>query len=240
MHCLNGCDETKEMTSKKNWNGWTKLNEPLAKDWNIVAGEWGKDYIKFFINGEIVGYYKGAVGSGKKLVVSNSVSKKGVGLKSGTDHTNQWPAKFEVDYVRVWGKEDTTGLLKDNYSFFENSSQTIENRLLYSADVKKKSKSICKNCMSETATITMLPVFYNKYSVSIQGKNVAAMQIDVIDRFNEKVAGFALNNVQYYIMDLSALPTGPYKVKINIDGQLLEHDIPVINPEKIGEQRDAK
>ena len=59
----------------------------------------------------------------------------------------------------------------------------------------------------------------------------------MIDRFNAKVAGFSIENTEYYIMDLSALPTGPYDVKITVLNQILTHNVPVINPEKIGEQK---
>ena len=140
------------------------------------------------------------------------------------------------------GKADTAGKYKDNYFYYENSPVTIDNRLLYSAEVKKKVKAIskAKELSDEMGSITLLPILYNKYSLSVQGNALTMVQVDVFDRFNEKVAGFAISNVQYYIMDLSALPTGPYKVKISVLNQLLEHDIPIINPEKVGEQRDGK
>jgi beta-glucanase (GH16 family) len=242
LYCINGCNTTAAMYSKKNFGGFTKLNEPFSKDWNIISAEWGADYIKYFINGTPVAYYKGIVTTGKSLVLSNTVSKKGYGIKNGPVENTQFPAVFDVDYLRVWGKEDTSGKYKDNYALFENANATIDNRLLYSAEVKKKAKAISKapELKNEIGTITLLPVFYNKYSLSIQGSTLNAIQVEVIDRFGEKVAGFTLSNVQYYVMDLSALPTGPYKVKITVMNQVLEHDIPVINPEKVGEQRDGK
>ncbi len=240
--CVNGCTPASAMYSKKNFGGFTKLNESLSKDWNIISAEWGTDDITYFINGTPVAYYKGVVTAGKELVLSNGVSKKGYGLKNGPTDKTQFPAGFDVDYVRIWSKADTSGKYKDNYALYENSARTIDNRLLYSGEVKKKDKAIskAKELSNELGTITMLPVLYNKYSLSIQGNNLSSLQIDVYDRFNEKVAGFALNNVQYYVMDLSALPTGPYKVKISVLGQVLEHDIPVIDPAKNGEYRNGK
>lgn len=242
LPCVNGCTPTSAMYSKKGAGGFTRLNEPFSKDWNIISVEWGSDYITWFINGTPVGYYKGIVTAGKELVLSNGVSKKGYGLKNGPTAKTQFPAGFDVDYVRIWSKADTSGKYKDNYSLFENSGLTIDNRLLYSGEVKKKDKAIskAKELSGELGTISMLPVLYNKYSLSIQGNQLSSMQVDVYDRFNEKAAGFALSNVQYYVMDLSALPTGPYKVKISVLGQVLEHDIPIINPEKVGEQRNGK
>lgn len=240
--CMSDCTPASARYSKKNFGGFTKLNEPFSKDWNIISAEWGTDYITYFINGTPVAYYKGIVTAGKELVLSNGVSKKGYGLRNGPTDKTQFPAGFDVDYVRIWSKADTSGNYKDHYALFENAALTIDNRLLYSGDVKKKDKAIsrAKELSGELGTITMLPVLYNKYSLSIQGNSLSSLQVDVYDRFNEKVAGFALSNVQYYVMDLSALPTGPYKVKISVLGQVLEQDIPVINPEKVGEQRDGK
>lgn len=240
--CTNGCTPASAMYSKKSFGGLTKLNESFSKDWNIISAEWGTDYIRYFINGTPVGYYKGIVTAGKELVLSNGVSKKGCGLKNGPTEKTQFPASFDVDYVRIWSKADTSGKYKDNYQLFENSSLTIDNRLLYSGEVKKKDKAIskAKELSNELGTITLLPVLYNKYSLSIQGNALSVMQVDVYDRFQEKVAGFALSNVQYYVMDLSALPTGPYNVKISVLGQVLEQDIPIINPEKNGEYRNGK
>lgn len=240
--CVAGCTDVTSMYSRKGFGGFTRLSEPFSKDWNIISAEWGSDYITYFVNGTPVAYYKGIVTAGKELILSHTVSKKGYGLKKGPNKNTNFPAGFDVDYVRMWGKQDTSGYYKDRYELFENSGLTIDNRLLYSGDVKKKDKAISRatELSDELGTITVLPVLYNKYSVSIEGSALATVQIDVVDRFNEKVAGFALSNVSYYIMDLGALPTGPYKVKITVLGQVLEHDIPVINPEKVGEQRDGK
>lgn len=242
VQCTDGCTTKAAMYSKKNFGGFTKLNESFSKDWNIVSAEWGSDYITYFINGTPVAYRQGIVTAGKTLVLSNGVSKKGYGLKNGPDEKTQFPATLNVDYVRIWGNQDTSGRYKDNYELFEYSPATIDNRLLYSGEVKKKDKAIskAKELSNELGTITLLPVLYNKYSLSVEGNAITALQVDVYDRFGEKVAGFALNNVQYYIMDLGPLPTGPYKIKISVLNQVLEHDIPVINPEKVGEEKHGK
>ena len=92
-----------------------------------------------------------------------------------------------------------------------------------------------KELGQEQGFITLLPVFYNKYSLSIAGKNLGKIQVDIMDLKDNKVAGFLIENMEYYILDLSALPTDGYKVKINVLNQLLVHDIPVINPAKIKE-----
>jgi len=243
VHCPKGCDDFKGgfLKLQKNWGAWVKTKESLANNWNIISGEWQPGYVTFFLNGQPIGYFKGDFKTAQTLFINTSVAKDGEAFNPGPDQTTKWPNTFTVDYVRIWSKEDTVSM-KDNYKLFEYTPVTIDNRELYTTELKKKSNFIynTKVLKPETGTITLLPVFYNKYSLSIEGAALTNLQVDIIDRFNEKVAGFALNNVQYYILDLSALPTGPYKLKIQVAGQVLEQDIPVINPAKIGEQNDTK
>ena len=61
--------------------------------------------------------------------------------------------------------------------------------------------------------------------------------VEVFDRDNKKMAGYKLNNVEYYILDLSALDTGPYDIRVTVMGQTLVHNVPVINPAHNGEQK---
>ncbi len=243
VHCPIGCDNFKGgfLNLKKNWGAWIKTKESLADSWNIISGEWQPGYVKFFLNGQPIGYFEGDFKTAQNLFINTSVAKDGHAFNPGPDKTTKWPNAFIVDYVRVWSKEDTV-TIKDNYQVFEHTPITIENRELYTTGLKKKVNFVYNNekLKTEIGTITLLPILYNKYSLSVEGAKLTTLQIDVIDRFNEKVAGFALNNVQYYILDLGELPTGPYKVRISVLGQVLEQDIPVINPSKVGEQRGSK
>jgi hypothetical protein len=118
--------------------------------------------------------------------------------------------------------------------------QTISNNDLFSTDLKRKVNYVYnKNELnSEVGTITLLPVFYNKYSLSFLGKNFGKIQIEVFDRFDKKVSGAEIENKEYYLLDLSALETGPYTIKITVLGQTLIHNIPVLNAEKFGEIKD--
>ena len=116
---------------------------------------------------------------------------------------------------------------------FENST-IITNSVIPKAFPKtKKAKNSKKNIYkNHKGSITLLPVFYKKYSLSIAGKDLGKIQIDIVDKLGSKVAGFELENVEYYILDLSTLPTGPYSIKINVLNQQLVHNIPLINLQK--------
>ncbi len=240
VHCPKGCEDYKGgfLNLKKNWGAWVKTNQSLASGWNIISGEWQPGYVKFFLNGQPIGYFEGDFKTSQYLFLNTSVAKNGEAFNPGPDENTKWPNSFDVDYVRIWSKEDTVYQMKDRYKLFEATTQTISQNDLYTTDLKRKVNFVYNKTelAGEIGTITLLPVFYNRYSLSIAGKNLGKIQIEVMDRLNTKVAGFEIENTEYYIMDLSALATGPYTIKIKVLGQELTHSIPVLNSAKFGEQ----
>ena len=240
VHCANGCENYRGgfLNLKKNWGAWLKTKESLNDGWNIISGEWDQKYVKFFLNGQPIGYFEGNFKTAQTLIINTSVAKDGEPFNPGPDEKTKWPNTFDVDYVRVWSKEDTIYDLKDKYKLFEYSPYTIDSVNLYQAQLKRKVNYVYdkKELSNELGTITLLPVFYNKYSLSIAGKDLGKIKVEIIDRFDAKVAGFSFENIEHYVMDLSALPTGPYKVKIYLLNQILTQDIPVLNPAQIGIQ----
>lgn len=239
VHCPKGCDDFKGgfLNLKKNYGAWVKADKSLGDGWNIISGEWQPNYIKFFLNGEPIGYFEGEFKTAQYLIVNSAIAKDNEAFKPGPDESTKWPNSFMVDYVRVWSQSDSMDVNRDNYLPYEYSGLSIKDNNLFDSKTSGKVKFVYnkKVLEKELGTITLLPVLYNKYSLSFQGYKFGKVQVDVFDRFNAKVAGFGIENMEYYIMDLSALPTGPYKVKINVAGQTLEQDIPIINPNKVGE-----
>lgn len=240
VHCPNGCDNYKSgiFNFKKNWGSWISSKNKLEDGWNIVSGEWQPGYIKWFLNGNPIAYFKGDFKSEQLLIINNSLAQNNGPFNPGPDETTKWPSSFDVDYVRVWSKEDTILKYQNNYKEFLNSDKNILNGVLYQTELKKKDRFVynTKQLDSEIGFISILPILYNKIGLYIQGKKLGKIQVDVLDKDGKKVAGFGLENVSYYILDLSALPTGSYKILISVLNQTLTHDIPVINPDKIGEQ----
>ncbi|MES2760692.1 MAG: glycoside hydrolase family 16 protein [Bacteroidota bacterium] len=241
VHCPKGCEDYKGgfLNLKKNWGAWVKLNESLADGWNIISGEWEPGFVKFFINGQPIGYLEVDLKTAQNLIINNGVSKDREPFNPGPDASTKFPNSLLVDYVRVWSKEDTIYRLQNNYQLFQYTPSTIVNNDLYQTSSKRNVGFVYnkKELKDEAGCITLLPVFYNKYSLSITGKNLGKIQVDVVDRFQKKVADFSMENTEYYIMDLSALQSGAYDIKVTVLNQTLIHNVPVINPEKIGEQK---
>jgi beta-glucanase (GH16 family) len=240
VHCAQGCEDYRGgfLNLKKNWGAWITTNESLADGWNIISGEWQPNYIKFFLNGQPLGYLDVNLKTAQNLIINNSVSKDKEAFNPGPDAGTKFPNSFLVDYVRVWSGEDTIYRLQNNYKVFQYTPNTIANADLYQTSSKKNVNFVYnkRELNDEAGCITLLPVFYNKYSLSVTGKKLGKIKIDVIDHLQKKVTGFELDAIEYYIMDLSELPTGPYDIKITVLGQTLVHNVPVINPKKIGDR----
>lgn len=239
VHCSKGCEDYRGgfLNLKKNWGAWVKTNQSLAAGWNVISGEWESNYLKFFLNGQPIGYFEGDFITAKNLFINTSVAKDGEPFNPGPDEKTKWPNNFDVDYVRVWSKEDTVYNMKDKYKMFEMSPQTVSNNDLYTTDLKRKVNYVYnKNELNgEIGTVTLLPVFYNKYSLSFAGKNFGKIHVEVFDKSDKKVAETDIENKEHYILDLSTLETGPYTIKLNLLGQVLTHNVPVLNAEKMGE-----
>jgi len=121
---------------------------------------------------------------------------------------------------------------------FKNSDVALTENNLYETELIANNKRVYykENFDYDVAHVTLLPISYNKYSLSILGKQLGQIQIDIYDNQHLKVAGFKIANINYYVLDLSNLATGSYEIQINILNQRLIHNIPILNPKKIGEE----
>ncbi len=96
-----------------------KLPFDVADAFHIYGAEWGEDYLKLFIDGELV-YSVTSKEVGEDWVLLNPME---IWLDSeifawlGYPNEQQLPAYFDVDYVRVWQKPETNLLPKAFYGF---------------------------------------------------------------------------------------------------------------------------
>ncbi len=229
VHCPNGCEDYKGgfLNLQKNWGAWVPANANLANDWNIVSGEWQDGYVKFYINGEPMAYFKGDFKTFQYLILNTSVAKTGGPFSPGPDESTKWPNEFMVDYVRVWSGEDSIPSKKNNFNRFGQTPQTIENNNLYSTDLKKKVKYVYNNkeLKDDCGTITLLPVSAGKYSLSIVGKNLGQIKFKVLNSKNENLVDGTIDNTKYYLLDLSKLNGNENSIELEVKGQTLKHNL---------------
>ena len=91
----------------------------IADDFHVYGVDWGPDYLRFYIDGELMHEVTQAE-VGKDWVLTNPLE---VWLDSeifvwlGLPHEEELPADFEVDYVRVWQKPETNLLDRAFFGF---------------------------------------------------------------------------------------------------------------------------
>ena len=91
----------------------------IADDFHVYGVDWGPDYLRFYIDGELMHEVTQAE-VGKDWVLTNPLE---VWLDSeifvwlGLPHEEELPADFEVDYVRVWQKPRTNLLDRAFFGF---------------------------------------------------------------------------------------------------------------------------
>ena len=234
VHCPDGCGNYKHgfLKLQKGWGAWVKINENFANKWNIISGEWQPGYIKFYLNGTPIAIMEREFKTFQQLYLNTSVAKDKEAFNPGPNETTNWPNSFLVDYVRVWGDKDTLGKMDDSYKLFENSINTVSDANLYEAEPKGKINYMYPKKMlnTEIGTITLLKVSQKKFSLSIVGKNLGALNVNVFDLKNKKVTSFILQNTEYSILDLSNIETGTYKLEILISNHVLSQEITILNP----------
>ena len=234
VHCPDGCGNYKHgfLKLQKGWGAWVKINENFANKWNIISGEWQPGYIKFYLNGTPIAIMEREFKTFQQLYLNTSVAKDKEAFNPGPNETTNLPNSFLVDYVRVWSDKDTLGKMDDSYKLFENSINTVSDANLYEAEPKGKINYMYPKKMLNTdiGTITLLKVSHKKFSLSIVGKNLGALNVNVFDLKNKKVTSFILQNTEYSILDLSNIETGTYKLEILISNHVLSQEITILNP----------
>ena len=240
VHCPSGCADYRNsiIDMSKGWGHWIKTTNYFDNDFNIISGIWNENGISFYLNEKYVAYFKGKFDLKMNLTAGIGIAQNDGPFKPGENKYTNFPSTLIVDYIRVWSDKDTIYDVKDKYKLFEYSNKINSLSTSQAFPKNKKAKNSKKsNFDNRVGSITLLPIFYNRYSLSIAGKNLGNIQVDILDRFDKKVAGFNIENMEYYVMDLSALDTGPYKVKINVLNQILVQEIPVLNSKKFGEEK---
>ncbi|WP_254788193.1 family 16 glycosylhydrolase [Cellulophaga baltica] len=99
-----------------------------ADDFHVYGAEWGKDFLKLFIDGKMVHHFtQDQVGT--DWVLNNPME---IWLDSeifkwlGLPHKEELPVDFEIDYMRVWQKP-TSNLLAPAFYGFEGPILFEEN-----------------------------------------------------------------------------------------------------------------
>lgn len=97
----------------------TKLPFRVAEEFHVYGVEWGEDYLKLFLDGEL--YYETTrEKQGKDWVLNNPLEiyfDSEVFVWLGLPHKAELPSYYEIDYVRVWQKPHKNLLARQLFGF---------------------------------------------------------------------------------------------------------------------------
>ena len=91
----------------------------VADEFHVYGVDWGPDYLKFYIDGELTHEVTQAE-VGRDWVLTNPLEiwlDSEIFVWLGLPHEEELPVDFEVDYVRVWQKPETNLLDRAFFGF---------------------------------------------------------------------------------------------------------------------------
>lgn len=97
----------------------TKLPFRVADDFHVWAAEWGEDYLKLFLDGELM-YETTREKEGENWVLNNPLEiwfDSEIFVWLGLPHEEELPEDYLIDYVRVWQKPHSNLLPRQLFGF---------------------------------------------------------------------------------------------------------------------------
>jgi beta-glucanase (GH16 family) len=89
------------------WGNWVKFKGSLNERYNVIAGEWNKNYLKYYLNGECIAISFVNLNIPKKLVANIAVSGNKGAFPPAPDKSFKDSVNFDIDYIRVWTRSES-------------------------------------------------------------------------------------------------------------------------------------
>ena len=134
---------------KRVWGDWVKFKGDLSSGFYVVSGEWTKNYIRYYLNGECIAHTQVRLDTSKNLILNLAVPSNGP-FKPGPHDTVTSSGNFEIDYIRIWSKSETdvtSTKVEVSHNFperkIEKSKLKSKNRFLYGSKKDHLGDGIC-------------------------------------------------------------------------------------------------
>jgi beta-glucanase (GH16 family) len=208
---------------KKVWGDWVKFKGDLTENYNVISGEWDKDYIKYYLNGECIAFTKVSLGVPKRLVANIAVPGNGP-FKPGPSANDTGQAEFKIDYIHVW----TRNPVVKNKTVQEVFADNIDvKRELGRSSLKSKTKFLYgKKEMhkNEGITVSLVPLSNDKYKLTVLGKSIPADAGYTIYSGDGKIMTSSKLNYGESIFDLAEFKSKEFKFVIEAFGKKAMYD----------------
>lgn len=181
VHCPSGCKNYKTTLGllRKNWGDYLSTSAYWQDGFNVVSLEWQPGYIKWFLNGEGIAYWKGKLNNPMWLIADIAIANDNRPFGPGPDASTVFPAVFDIDYIRIWSKNKNDNS-KNNIEL-TLTSNVGSARLTKPTKPEYKKKQLSKN----PVFIILTPRENNFYEVSFYDKPDPNITIIVEEQGNE-------------------------------------------------------
>lgn len=189
IHCPDGCSNYKEFLSyRKGWGHWVSTDQKLNEHYNVVAGEWAPDFIKWFLNGVLIAYSDHSFDMPMNLIVGTGIAKDKGAFKPGPNKETPFPNYFDVDYIRVYKSDTLPDLKTIKSNLAQNYDTTFKNNFedLRAKKSQKKLNNKPKGIkVSQLITLSITQMSDSMLSLKTLGvTNSDSVTIYFIDELN--------------------------------------------------------
>lgn len=204
---------TNQKLFKRAWGEWAKIKGDLSSGYHIVSGEWTKDHLKFYLNGELLAYSPISMNCPKKLVANIAVPANDGPFKPGPPDSILNSGDFVIDYIRVWSQKDTT---TNRSSVFANSDTTEHIQPTRMKNTGRATYGPKKLHKKEGLTLSIVPA-QKGYELCVLGKDIPESTIEIVDNKGNTVTSLELK----YGISLIDLPKeNKYILRFNLYNRL--------------------
>ena len=230
IHCPDGCGNFKEGPLgyyRKGWGHWIKTNQKFKDSYNIISGEWTKNYIKWYLNGELIAYSNHSYDLGMNLTAGTGIGKDNGAFGPGSNKETPFPNYFNVDYIRVY-KTDTLPSYDEIKNNLGNSENLVHPKTENDYKIKKAKNKLTNNPdkkLNQNRIITLSVIQLTKTNLSIRILGVTSK-----DKVNIQIK---VNNDTEVISEMQLDQNNELIVPIPENKNLTLHA--VINNQKITE-----
>ncbi|MBI2722239.1 MAG: family 16 glycosylhydrolase [Bacteroidetes bacterium] len=220
VHCPEGCDNNYRGGGlfSKRFGGWIKTTEDLNISYNVLSGEWQDGYVKWYLNGKGIGYFTGDFASQKmSLIAGMGLAIDGKAFAPGVNKTTVFPNSLDVDYIRVWYKNETS---KENILGIKHKQFYYYNSEIGNSKPRKKKRQIKKVFKQDLLTVSLLPSIEKKFILTSLGENIK-YQLVITELSGKELLKENINTT-FKEINLAGLTT---EVKVKVKLYLSYHTI---------------
>jgi len=179
VHCPSGCKNYKTTLGllKKNWGDYIPCSENWEDNFNVVAIEWTREYVKWYLNGQGIAYWRGTYDHPMNVIANVAIAHDDGPFSPGPDATTEFPAKFEIDYIRIWAPVDNDAqeLITDSKNLGESS---FGNAIMTK---KKKPEFKCKQLKTPVSYLVLSEEASGAYELNVLGSENNMVDVIVKD-----------------------------------------------------------